>query len=170
VTKPLSLRDKPRRARFKTDFECDIAGGKTHATGHVRNLTIGGCRVLSPCAFPRGVTVSLVLPTAPHEPEFRIPAEIRWLGLNPDEGPFELGLRFVHTEDTTDRVERYLRTLMKQGTMPVVRSKRGAGESRRPGQLELVFASEGLDRILRPGLSAPLRGSPGAPRAGSGRS
>ena len=170
MTKPLQGREKPRRARFKTDFECDVAGRKSHATAHVRNLTIGGCRVLSPCAFPKGETVTLTLPTAAHEPEFKLPAEVRWLALNPEEGPFEVGLRFVHTEDSADRVEKFLRTLMKKGGTPAVRGKKGGSEIRKPGQLELVFASEGLDRLLRPGLSAPLRGSPGAPRAGSGRS
>lgn len=156
---PLQGREKARRARFKTDFECDLSGRKNHATAHVRNLTIGGCRVLSPCAFPKGETVTLTLPSATHEPDFKVPAEVRWLALNPDEGPFEVGLRFIHTEETADRVERFLRTLMKVGTGSPVRAKKGGSEIRRPGQLDLVFASEGLDRLLRPGLSAPPRRS-----------
>ncbi|HLY09910.1 MAG TPA: PilZ domain-containing protein [Planctomycetota bacterium] len=158
--------EKPRRARVKVDLWCEVGGSQNQATAHVRNLTVGGCRLLCPCAFPKGEIVAITLPSAPQEPEFRLEAEIRWLALNPDEGPFELGCRFRHSEASAGRVETLLRTLMKKmapGPVPSV-------SPRKPGTLELVFASEGLDRLLRPGLSAPLPGSPEAPRGGSARS
>ncbi|HZE96695.1 MAG TPA: PilZ domain-containing protein [Planctomycetota bacterium] len=159
--------EKPRRARVKVDLTCEITGSKNHATAHVANLTIGGCRLLSPCAFPKGETVRLALSTSDHEPELKIPAEIRWLALNPEEGPFEVGCRFVHSEDTADRVEKLLRNVIKRKPHVALAAE---SDTRSRGKAKLVFATEGLDQLLRPGLSAPLRESPGAPRAGSGRS
>ena len=163
--------EKARRARVKVDLWCDLTGSKGQAVGHVRNLNLGGCRVLSPCAFPKGEVVRLVLQTTPSEPELRLDAEIRWLGLNPDEGPFELGCRFVPQEEAIDRIERLLRTVMKKTPQaPVGNAASTAAATKEAGRGTLVFASEGLDRLLRPGLSAPLPGSPAAPRAGSARS
>ncbi len=160
------MQDKARRARVKVDLWCEVEGSKGKALGHLRNLTLGGCRVLSPSAFPKGEIVSVVLQTSPHEPDLRLSAEIRWLGLNPEEGPFELGCRFVHKEESADRIERLLCAVMKK--MPQASVK--ATSPRKPGSLDLVFASEGIARLLKPGLSAPLPGSPAAPRAGSSRS
>lgn len=149
--------EKPRRARVKVDFWCEVSGSRNHATAHVRNLTLDGCRLFSPCAFPKGDVVDLAFATAPHEPELRLQAEVRWLGLNPEEGPFVLGCRFVHTEETADRIEKLLRKQVKLSPQTAVQGRAGKGTSaRKPGSLDLVFASEGLDRLLRPGLSAPL--------------
>ena len=158
--------EKPRRGRVKVDLWCEVTGSKSHASAHVRNLTLGGCQLLSPCAFPKGVLIEVTMTLTAHEPELKVQAEIRWLRLNPDEGPFVLGCRFVHDEDTTDRIERLLRSVMKKTPQTSVK----AAGARKPGSLDLVFASEGLDRLLRPGLSAPLPGSPAAPRGGSARS
>jgi hypothetical protein len=158
--------EKARRARVKVDLWCDLTGSKGQAVGHVRNLNLGGCRVLSPCAFPKGETIELSITLAAHEPDLKVQAEIRWLGLNPDEGPFVLGCRVIPNEDATDRIERVLRSVMKKTPQSPVK----AVAARKPGAVDLVFASEGLDRLLRPGLSAPLPGSPAAPRAGSARS
>jgi hypothetical protein len=161
-----STLEKPRRARVKVDFWCDVSGSKNHATAHIRNLTLGGCQLLSPCAFPKGEVVGLAITLAAHEAELKVQAEIRWLALNPEEGPFVLGCRFVHTEDSADRIERLLRDVMKKTPQKSVQS----AATRKPGSLDLVFASEELDRLLRPGLSAPLPGSPAAPRGNSARS
>lgn len=158
--------EKPRRARVKVDFWCEVSGERNHATAHIRNLTLGGCRVISPCTFPKGEVVELSISLATHEPDLKVKAEIRWLALDPEEGPFVLGCRFVHTEDSADRIERLLRGVMKKSTPAAPQ----AATPRKPGSLGLVFASEGLDRLLRPGLSAPPPGSPGAPRGGSARS
>ncbi|HLY72506.1 MAG TPA: PilZ domain-containing protein [Planctomycetota bacterium] len=158
--------EKPRRARVKVDLWCEVIGPNSRASAHVRNLTLGGCRLLSPCTFPKGELVEVTIPLAAYEPELRLQAEVRWLGLNPEEGPFVLGCRFVHHEDSADRIERLLRSVIKKS--PQVPAMALSG--RKPGALDLVFASEGLDRLLRPGLSAPLPGSPGAPRGGSARS
>jgi len=161
-----TMQEKARRARVQVDLWCELEGPKGKALGHVRNLTLGGCRVLSPSAFRKGETVAILLQTSPHEPELRLPAEIRWLGLNPEEGPFELGCRFVHHEESADRIERLLRAVVKRPPQASVRP----AATRKPGSLDLVFPSDGLDRLLRPGLSSPLPGSPAAPRADSSRS
>ncbi|HEV3028913.1 MAG TPA: PilZ domain-containing protein [Planctomycetota bacterium] len=158
--------EKPRRGRVKVDLWCEVTGSKSHASAHVRNLTLGGCRLLSPCAFPKGEVIDIMMTLAAHEPELKLKAEIRWLGLNPDEGPFVLGCRFVHTEDSADRIERLLRNVMKKSPQTPVH----AVAHRKPGSLGLVFATEELDRLLRPGLSALPPGSPAAPLGGSARS
>jgi hypothetical protein len=150
----------------KVDLLCEVGGSKHQATAHVRNLNLGGCRILSPCAFPRGEVVELSISTLANDPDLRVSAEIRWLRLNPEEGPFEVGCRFVHSEESADRIERLLRTLMKK----TPQTSAAPSATRKPGSMSLVFASEGLDRLLRPGLSAPLPGSPEAPRGGSARS
>ncbi|HVR86646.1 MAG TPA: PilZ domain-containing protein [Planctomycetota bacterium] len=158
--------EKPRRARVKVDLWCEVTGSRSHANAHIRNLTLGGCRLLSPCAFPKGEVIDVFISLASHEPELKMKAEIRWLGLNPDEGPFVLGCRFVHHEDSADRIERLLRDVMKKSPQTSV----PAVAHRKPGSLGLVFATEELDRLLRPGLSAPLPGSPAAPLGRSARS
>ncbi len=158
--------EKPRRARIKVDLWCEVEGSRNQATAHIRNLTLGGCKLLSPCTFPKGEIVRLTITLEAQRPDLKVQAEIRWLGLNPEEGPFVLGCRFVHTEDSADRIERLLRDVMKKTPQKAVKS---AG-ARKPGSLDLVFASEELDRLLRPSLSAPLPGSPGVPRGGSSRS
>ena len=149
--------DKPRRARVKVDLWCDVDGSKSHAHAHLRNLTVGGCRLLSPCAFPKGEVLDITVEMPPNEPDLKVKAEVRWLGLNPDEGPFVLGCRFVHSEETTDRVDKLLRKILKK--MPQASVK--PTTVRRSGTVDLVFASEGLARLLRPGLSAT---PPGAKR------
>jgi hypothetical protein len=159
--------EKPRRARVKVDLWCEVGGSRNHATAHMSNLTVGGCRLLSPCAFPKGEVVEVALTPEPEEPDFKVRAEVRWLGLNPEEGPFVLGCQFVHSDGTADRIERILRGVMKKA--PRLAPSRAA-EPRKIGAPRLVFASDGLDRLLRPGLSAPLPGSPGAPRGDSSRS
>jgi len=156
--------EKPRRARIKVDLWSEVRGAKNQATAHMRNLTIGGCKLASPCTFPNGEIVDVTITTAAHEPDLKVQAEVRWLGLDPEEGPFVLGCRFVHTEDSADRIERLLRNVMKKAAAAAVRP---AATQTTGG---LVFASEELDRLLRPGLSAPLPGSPEAPRWGSARS
>ena len=158
--------EKARRARVKVDLWCEVEGSRSQASAHIRNLTLGGCKLLSPCTFPKGEVVDLTLSLAAHEPYLKIQAEIRWLGLNPEDGPFVLGCRFVHSEETADRIERLLRDVMKKTPQKSIK----ASALRKPGSLDLVFASEGLDRLLRPGLSALLPGSPAGPRGGSARS
>src|SRR5579862_7826507 len=158
--------EKPRRGRVQVDLWCEVTGSKSHASAHLRNLTLGGCQLLSPCTFPRGEIIDVTVALAAHEPELKLKAEIRWLGLNPDDGPFVLGCRFVHTEDTADRIEGLLRKVMRKSPASPVK----ALAPRKPGSLGLVFVSEELDRLLRPGLSAPLPGSPAGPRGGSARS
>lgn len=158
--------EKARRARVQVDLWCDLSGSKGQAVAHIRNLTLGGCRVLSPSAFPKGEVINVVVQTAPHEPELRLSAEVRWLAINPDEGPFELGLRFVHQEESADRIERLLRNVIRKTPQTSVKPT----APRKPGSLDLVFSSEGIDRLLRPGLSALPPGSLAAPLGGSVRS
>lgn len=157
-----------RKARIKVDLWCEILGEKDRAVGHIRNLNVGGCRILSPAAFPVRQTVSLVLAGSADGPDLRLKAELRWLGMNPVEGPFELGCRFIHAGDSQRRVEGMLKGVLKAG---------GASENRRTpsyskftggleavrtpgapttGDLRKAFAAEGLDRLLKPDPSAPL--------------
>src|SRR5205814_331547 len=103
-----------RKARFKVDLWCELLGPDERAVGHVRNLTVGGCRILSPSAFPVRDTISLILAGPTTEPDLHLQAQLRWLALNPVEGPFELGFRFVHSGDSAEQVERMLKGVMKR--------------------------------------------------------
>jgi len=160
-----------RKARVKVDLWCEILGNKDRAVGHIRNLNVGGCRILSPSAFPVKQTFSLILPRTVDGPDLHIKAELRWLGMNPSEGPFELGCRFVHSGGSEVEIEGMLKGVLKSApknaevkSAPSY-SKFGGGLEavRNPGapttgDLRKVFAEEGLDRILKPDPSAPLPG------------
>ena len=152
-----------RKARVKVDLWCEILGNKDRAVGHIRNLNVGGCRILSPSAFPVKQTFSLVLPRSADGPDLHIKAELRWLAMNPTEGPFELGCRFVHSGDTAVEIESMLKGVLKATPgKPDVRptpsyAKFGGGLEavRNPGapttgDLRKVFAEEGLERLTGP--------------------
>src|SRR6185503_11633840 len=149
-----------RKARVKVDLWCEILGTKDRAVGHIRNLNVGGCRILSPSAFPVRQTVNLILAGSADGPDLHLKAELRWLGMNPTEGPFELGCRFVHSGDTERQVEGMLKGVLKSspkkgdvrpapsyakfgGPLEAVRNP-GAPTS---GDLRKVFAEEGLERL-----------------------
>jgi len=160
-----------RKARVKVDLWCEILGTRDRAVGHIRNLNVGGCRILSPSAFPVKQTFSLILPRSADGPDLHLKAELRWLAMNPSEGPFELGCRFVHSGESAREIEGMLKGVLKSAPRTAdVRSapsysKFGGGLEtvRTPGaptsgDLRRVFAEEGLDRLTRRGPSSPLRG------------
>lgn len=152
-----------RKARVKVDLWCEILGSKDRAVGHIRNLNLGGCRILSPSAFPVRQTVSLILAGSADGPDLHLKAELRWLGMNPTEGPFELGCRFVHSGGSERQIEGMLKGVLQGGTKQDVRTSPsytrfggGLEAVRSPGapttgDLRKVFAAEGLDRLIRPG-------------------
>lgn len=156
-----------RKARIKVDLWCEIRGRHDRAVGHIRNLNVGGCRILSPSAFPVRETVSVVLAGPADGPDLHLQAELRWLGLHPAEGPFELGCRFVHSGGSERQVEGMLKRVMARTRVqedrraPVYAKFAGGLETvRTPGSptaqdLRRVFAAEGLDRLARPGPSSP---------------
>ena len=156
-----------RKARVKVDLWCEILGDRERAVGHIRNLNVGGCRILSPSAFPVRQTVSLILAGSADGPDLHLKAELRWLAMNPTEGPFELGCRFVHSGDTERQVEGMLKGVLKGAANKDVRNspsytKFGGGLEavRTPGapttgDLRKVFAAEGLDLLLRPESTSP---------------
>jgi len=152
-----------RKARVKVDLWCEILGVKERAVGHIRNLNVGGCRILSPSAFPVRDTVSLVLAGPASGPDLTIKAQLRWLGLNPSEGPFELGVQFVHSGESAQQIERVLRLEMRRA--PAVEDRRtkvavftkDVETIRKPGapnevDVRRAVAAEGLDRITRGSL------------------
>lgn len=159
---------KARKARLKVDLWCELLGGRERAVGHIRNMSVAGCRVLSPSAFPIRQTISLVLAGPAAEPDLLLKAQIRWIALNPEEGPFELGFQFVHSGGSESRVEQILKGVIRRiSTMGELRRPTfsrftgGLEAARIPGtltaaDLRRIFAAEGLDRLIRPGPSSPL--------------
>jgi hypothetical protein len=150
-----------RKARIKVDLWCEILGRKDRAVGHIRNLNLGGCRILSPSAFPIREEVSVVLAGPSNGPDLHLKAKLRWLGLNPHEGPFELGVQFVHSGDSARQVEGMLKGVMAKSRVEVERRAPtyakfagGLEATRVPGaptagDLRKVYAAEGLDRLTR---------------------
>lgn len=158
--------EKGRRARIKVDLWCEILGTREKAVGHIRNLNLGGCKVLSPSAFPVKETVSLVLAGPASQPDLHLKAELRWLALNPLEGPFELGMQFVHSDDSASRLEGMLKGEIKRAPPPpAVAAAPAASFSKfgstvgAPGQpagdLRKALAEVGLERLINPDPSAP---------------
>jgi len=161
---------KPRKTRVKVDLWCEILGVKDRAIGHIRNLTVGGCRILSPSAFPVRDTIQLVLAGNADGPDLHLKAQLRWLSLNPIEGPFEFGCQFVHSGETVQQVEQLLKGEIRKSQPPKAVERRapvyakfagGLDAVRAPGaptagELRKVFAAEGLDRLLKPDPSSPL--------------
>jgi hypothetical protein len=152
---------KPRKTRVKVDLWCEILGARDRAVGHIQNLTVGGCRILSPSAFPVRDTIQLVLAGSADGPDIHIKAQLRWLSLNPVEGPFEFGCQFVHTGDSAGQVEKILKAEIRrsQPAKPVelrapvyAKFAGGLDAVRAPGaptagELRKVYAAEGLDRL-----------------------
>ena len=158
---------RARKARIKVDLWCEISGNRDRAVGHIRNLNVGGCRILSPSAFPLRDTVSLILAGPASGPDLHLKGQVRWLGLNPSEGPFELGMQFVHAGDSAQQIERVLRLEMKRRPLVDDKSTKVAVFSRevetirRPGapdevEVRRAVAAEGLHRILKTDPSSPL--------------
>ena len=161
---------KPRKTRVKVDLWCEILGARDRAIGHIRNLTVGGCRILSPSAFPVRDTIQLVLAGNADGPDLHLKAQLRWLSLNPIEGPFEFGCQFVHSGETVQQVEQLLKGEIRKSQPPKAVERRapvyakfagGLDAVRAPGaptagELRKVFAAEGLDRLLKPDPSSPL--------------
>lgn len=163
---------KPRKARVKVDLWCEILGKRERAVGHIRNLTVGGCRILSPSAFPIRESLTLILSTQEKEPDLLVKAQLRWMALNPSEGPFELGVQFIHEGGTEGQVERVLKEWLSRrsgsgalgkvsydkftGALEAGHSDSGESE----GEVRRRAAAEGLDRLLKPDPSVPPPGSP----------
>jgi hypothetical protein len=158
--------EKGRRARIKVDLWCEILGSREKAVGHIRNLNLGGCKVLSPSAFPIKETVSVVLPGNSSGPDLHLKAQLRWLALNPHEGPFELGMQFVHSDDTAQRLEGVLKGEIKRSPLPPAvaaappesYSKFGSSmgtPGQAAGELRRALAEVGLERLINPDPSAP---------------
>ena len=152
---------RARKARIKVDLWCEILGNRDRAVGHIRNLNVGGCRILSPSAFPIRDTIDLVLAGPASGPDIHVKGQLRWLGLNPSEGPFELGVQFVHNSDTAQMIERVMRSEMKRAPAPVERRPsrvavftKDVETVRKPGapnevEVRRAVAAEGLDRFTR---------------------
>jgi hypothetical protein len=152
---------RARKARIKVDLWCEILGDRERAVGHIRNLNVGGCRILSPSAFPIRDTISLVLAGPAEGPDLHLKGQLRWLGLNPSEGPFELGVQFVHNADSALQVERVMRSEMKRAPAAVERKPsriavftKDVETVRKPGapsevEVRRAVAAEGLDRFTR---------------------
>jgi len=164
-----------RKARVKVDLWCEILGVKERAVGHIRNLNVGGCRILSPSAFPIRGPISVVLAGPAEGPDIHLKAELRWMAMNPNEGPFELGCRFLHEGETAVQLEGMLKGVLKAQTRPEVRNqptftKFGGGLEavRAPGaptsgDLRRVFAAEGLDRLTSGKPDPTVNRGPSAP-------
>jgi len=158
--------EKGRRARIKVDLWCEILGSREKAVGHIRNLNLGGCKVLSPSAFPIKETVSVVLAGSSSDPDLHLTAQLRWLALNPHEGPFELGMQFVHSDDSAKRLEGVLKSEIKRAPIgkpvpaaPAASFSKFGGTLQAPGapagDLRKALAEVGLERLINPGPSAP---------------
>src|SRR5690348_14505562 len=61
-----------RKARVKVDLWCEILGARDRAVGHIRNLNVGGCRILSPSAIPVKQTVNLILAGSADGPDLHL--------------------------------------------------------------------------------------------------
>lgn len=153
--------EKPRRRRLEVDIVCDLSFGEIRATGQVHNLCLDGCLIHSPCAFPLRETVELLLDFAGGTEPLALRGQVRWMALGRSEGSVSLGIRFVHTEDTTRKLEKFLMQMIRRPQPAAQRAPRATYSE--PGGLKLMFASEEIGRLLSPGPSAPLPGSPAGP-------
>lgn len=159
---------KARKARITVDLWCEILGDRDRAIGHIRNMNVGGCRLLSPSAFPLRETLSLILPGARSASELRLRAQPRWLALNPSEGPFELGIQFIHEGDSERQIEGMIKDAVKRKApaegpqTPSYGKFSGALEAARRGgspsaqELRADHAARTLDRLTSRNPSAPL--------------
>jgi hypothetical protein len=156
---------KARKARLPVDLWCEILGEGERAVGQIRNLAIGGGRVVSPSAFPVKGSITVILSGSRGAPDLDLKAHVRWLALNPVEGLFELGVQFAHSGDSANRVEQILKGVLKRMPSGVLRTgpsfaKFAGGMETRgaPGQpssmdLRKASAAEGLARLTQPAAS-----------------
>jgi|ERR1043166_4483071 hypothetical protein len=131
---------KARKARLPVDLWCDVVGARERAVANLRNLSVGGGRFVSPSAFPIGRSITLVLPASASESELVLPAHVRWLALNTEEGLFELGIQFVHSGRSAKHLEHLLKGLMKR--TPSAQLVGARSFARFTGGLEPIFEPE----------------------------
>lgn len=117
---------KEREPRKTVDYPCEVAGVGIHALGQVRNLSSGGCCLLSPhlASDRERLMISLEIPGLTSE--YHFVAETRWSELGPTPDLYWLGCRFSHTERSRSLVRELLREI-DEGSLP------SAGEPRRTG-------------------------------------
>jgi hypothetical protein len=111
---------KEREPRQVVDFPCEVAGVETPALGQVRNLSVGGCCLLSShvASGKDRLMISLDVPGLASECHFV--AEARWTQPGPTPDLYWVGCRFAHTERSRNLVRELLREIDE-----------GSGDSRR---------------------------------------
>src|SRR5437762_9562257 len=113
-----------REERRKVDIPCALAGLGGGAEGRVRDLSLGGCRLLSPHFAFGGerLMISLAFPSA--LPELHVVAETRWSDVAAARDLYLLGCQFVHSDQSRETIQELLRA---------IESNRAPELGRRPG-------------------------------------
>ena len=114
--------------------------------GRIRDLNLGGCRILSPSAFPVRQTDRRSSSAGSADgPDLHLKAELRWLGTEPRGRPVRArDAEFVHAGDSAQQIEGMLKGVLKatpnggRRSAPILRevrrraSRRSARRERRP--------------------------------------
>lgn len=100
-----------REERQKVDISCELAGLGGAAEGQIRDLSVGGCRLLTPHFGFGGerLMISLSLPSP--RAEMHLVAETRWSDLSPTPSLYVLGCQFVHTDQSRKHVKDLLASM-----------------------------------------------------------
>lgn len=108
---------REREPRQEVDFPCEVAAVGALALGQVRNLSVGGCCVLSPhlASDQERLMISLEVPGLASE--YHFVAEVRWSELGPTPNLYWVGCRFSHTERSRSLVRELLREI-DEGSLP----------------------------------------------------
>ncbi len=112
---------REREPRRDVDFPCEVAAVGAVALGQIRNLSVGGCCVLSPhlATDRERMMISLEVPGLSSEVHFV--AEVRWSELGPTPHLYWVGCRFSHTELSRSLVQELLQEI-EEGSAPGMES------------------------------------------------
>ena len=109
---------REREPRQSVDFPCEVAAVGAVALGQVRNLSLGGCCVLSPHLASERERMMISLEVPGLASEYHFVAEARWSELGPTPDLFWVGCRFSHTERSRSLVQELLREIDEGSLSP----------------------------------------------------
>ena len=103
------FQDRERRQRV--DIPCELASVGRVDMGRVRDLSTGGCRLLSPHLGSDEDRLMISISVPGLLPEVQVMAETRWSDLTPNRNLYFLGCRFLHAEQSQALIRKLLEAI-----------------------------------------------------------
>jgi hypothetical protein len=100
-----------RERRQIVDIPCELVSVGRVSAGRVRDLSTGGCRLLSPHLGSDQERLMISISAPGLLPEIQVVAETRWSDLTSNRDLYFLGCRFLHAEQTPGLIRQLLEAI-----------------------------------------------------------